>query len=57
MTSSCNCPITLHYTDFKLLYYTDFAYRKRLPKLVNASYEEQAVGLEAIKNGKKIVIE
>ena len=55
MTSSCNCPITLHYTDF--------AYRKRLSKLVNASYEEQAVGLEqalgleAIKNGKKIVIE
>ena len=37
------------------LHYTDFAYRKRLPKLVNASYEEQAVRLKPIRNGKKIV--
>ena len=43
------------FSDDYPLHYTDFAYRKRLPKLVNASYEEQAVRLQPIRNGKKIV--
>lgn len=54
-TTQTRPPITLYYTEFILLFYTDFAHRKRLSKLVNASYAEQAVGVEPVKNGKNIV--